>query len=79
MQMKEQKSLPPMAIVTIFQSYLKLTLLSCFILFIKDLALEKKTKKKHEGLNLEDVMRIFFYFTMNGISAETAEKVKFNV
>jgi hypothetical protein len=42
MQINEQKSLPPIAIVTIFQSYLKLTLRSCLILFTRDLALAMK-------------------------------------
>jgi hypothetical protein len=42
MHMNEQKSLPPIAIVTIFQSYLKLTLRSCLILFTRDLALAMK-------------------------------------
>lgn len=39
-QMNEQISLPPIEIVTIFQSYLKLTLLSCLIRWTKAFACE---------------------------------------
>lgn len=39
-QMNEQISLPPIEIVTIFQSYLKLTLLSCLIRWTNAIACE---------------------------------------
>lgn len=70
-QINEQMSFPPIVIVTIFQSNLKLTLLSCLIRWTNAFACGDSDKNERNETTDFDAV-IVVTITMYGISLETA-------